>query len=170
MLDSRGGLRAQAQAERKSADPLIGLAPCVGLSGRSERRAARQAQEEKASAELLSPSPGLQTPQVRSGLWPGPAARESFGLSVPIPTPLGLSGPCRAVRVSAGGGRCQVAPSSGCPGCEGIHLSSGTPLAVPSSCDLSSSGSSSGHRISVCLPSLSFLFAFRSISNPEAGF
>lgn len=83
MLDSRGGLRAQAQAERTSVDPLIGLAPCVGLSGRSERRAAdrasRQAQAEKASAELLSPSPGLQTPQVRSGCGQVPQQRNPLG-------------------------------------------------------------------------------------------
>lgn len=89
----------------------------------------------------------------------------------PDPVFFELSGPCRAVRVSVVGGRCQVAllaHNSGFPDCEGAHLSPGTPQAVPSSCDLSSSGSSSGHSISICLPSLNF--CFRPISNPEAGF
>lgn len=70
-LDRRSYSRAQAQATRASADQRIGLAVCVGSRFENERRAAdrvsRQAQAEKASTELLSPSPGLQTPQVHNG-------------------------------------------------------------------------------------------------------
>lgn len=70
-LDRRSYSRAQAQAKKPSDDQRIWLAMCVGSRLEDECRAAdrvsRQAQAEKASTELLSPSPGLQTPQVHSG-------------------------------------------------------------------------------------------------------
>lgn len=172
-LDRRSFPRAQAQAKRASADLRIGLALRVGLRWESERRAADrvspQAQSEKASAELLSPSPGLQTPRYASPvarsllietLWarcPGPV---SFGAQRPLPR-----GHCLSRRWALSG--CVTVHSSGSPCRVGTHLFLATPrlFLAPAT----SASQVLSRPLHLGLPTfLELSFSFQPISNPEA--